>query len=370
MQPRAMGFSVRCFKDVPDAPTYDQYGYLADGLILHLDGINNTGTGHSSALTVWKDLTTNEYDTQLFDATIGEHSIIFDGIHSYGIIDTGLNIPSPSTIEIVLKTPRRNSIYFQDKTNTHSLGYWGTVSGFPTTKSTQPTFPVEANSPLDNGEIFTLTRNYTSDTNVELKLNTVAMTQSGADNNWIGQSAGTNYLGRRGAGSNPTYPFSGEIYAVRIYDHILTDAEIASNYAVDQVRFVDSTPPVPPLTGFTISYTPPQASGTTVGPVTANISFDTGGIIIDNNSGFTDRAFTINGSYTFRFHNAEGQTGEATAVVDWIVAIPPSSNYEGTGSIQTWTAPMDGDYIIEARGARGGNGATGYAAGSLMAGGI
>lgn len=39
--------------------------YIADGLVLHYDAINNTGDGHSSTATTWKDLSGNGNDGTL-----------------------------------------------------------------------------------------------------------------------------------------------------------------------------------------------------------------------------------------------------------------------------------------------------------------
>ena len=36
--------------------------YVEDGLILHYDAINNTGSGHSNNITTWKDLSGNSND--------------------------------------------------------------------------------------------------------------------------------------------------------------------------------------------------------------------------------------------------------------------------------------------------------------------
>ena len=41
--------------------------YVTDGLLLHYDGINNTGLGHSSTITIWKDLSGNEHDGELIN---------------------------------------------------------------------------------------------------------------------------------------------------------------------------------------------------------------------------------------------------------------------------------------------------------------
>ena len=48
---------------------YDNVNYVTSNLILHYDGMNNTGTGHSSSTTVWKDLSGNNKDGTLNGCT-------------------------------------------------------------------------------------------------------------------------------------------------------------------------------------------------------------------------------------------------------------------------------------------------------------
>lgn len=67
-------------------------GYTYSNLILHYDGINNTGSGHSSSTTTWKDLSGNGYNGTLNEfasSTCWEaNQLRFDGIDDY--IDTSL----------------------------------------------------------------------------------------------------------------------------------------------------------------------------------------------------------------------------------------------------------------------------------------
>lgn len=71
--------------DYKYALTKEGYSYL--GLMLHYDGINNTGDGHSSSATTWKDLSGNGYDGTLYNFTNGIHweanQMRLDGINDY-----------------------------------------------------------------------------------------------------------------------------------------------------------------------------------------------------------------------------------------------------------------------------------------------
>ena len=53
---------------------------IKDGLVLHYDGINNTGSGHSNSTNTWKDLKGNNDGTLLNNPTWDSNKLIFDGL--------------------------------------------------------------------------------------------------------------------------------------------------------------------------------------------------------------------------------------------------------------------------------------------------
>ncbi|MDR2064026.1 MAG: hypothetical protein LBQ02_04585 [Candidatus Nomurabacteria bacterium] len=60
--------------------------YIAGGLLIFYDAINNTGNGHSDTTNIWKNLAlVDEYDGTLleFDAGWNDKSLSFDGTDSY-----------------------------------------------------------------------------------------------------------------------------------------------------------------------------------------------------------------------------------------------------------------------------------------------
>ena len=57
--------------------------YIQDGLQLHFDAINNTGTGHSNTTETWRDLSNNHNDGLLTDVTWDGNSAIFNGTSSW-----------------------------------------------------------------------------------------------------------------------------------------------------------------------------------------------------------------------------------------------------------------------------------------------
>ena len=61
--------------------------YVKEGLIAFLDGINNTGNGHSNETTIWKDLSNHGNDATLYNNPVwSNNSIMFDGIEDYGVL--------------------------------------------------------------------------------------------------------------------------------------------------------------------------------------------------------------------------------------------------------------------------------------------
>ncbi len=63
----------------------------------------------------------------------------------------------------------------------------------------------------------------------------------------------------------------------------------------------------------------------TNGDVTVNLVNSSASIIVTNNNARTSYTFTKNGSFTFEFKDANGLTGSATAVVDWIDRKAPTA---------------------------------------------
>ena len=57
-------------------------------------------------------------------------------------------------------------------------------------------------------------------------------------NNWGTGDGKVAVGGRSIAVAGTSYPWTGEVYAIRLYDRVLTAEEIASNSAIDKARFL------------------------------------------------------------------------------------------------------------------------------------
>lgn len=75
--------------------------YSQDGLIVHLDAINNTGSGHDASATVWKDISGHGYDFILYNSPkINANDIAFDGSNQYARSTNQLSLSALSAVTI------------------------------------------------------------------------------------------------------------------------------------------------------------------------------------------------------------------------------------------------------------------------------
>lgn len=93
-------------------------GYINNGMVLLLDGIRNTRSGHSTNTNVWEDLSGNNYDYTLNDIKINDNNIYFKGTaNSYALRKENLSeifgntLYDDRTIEIVVKDTSDSHIW-------------------------------------------------------------------------------------------------------------------------------------------------------------------------------------------------------------------------------------------------------------------
>ncbi len=211
--------------------------YVTDGLVLHYDGINNTGNGHASDVATWKDLSGNGNDGILNGATWEENSLNFDGINDFVNVNKSDTIsPQNQTIEVVLKCNGPSKETSADKRQIFFVKWIGYTMELNTDntisygRSDKTTYLRSVNK-LNHGTIANITA--TNGNNIstlyfnniqENQTQTVPAMYSGMNNISIG-----NYSNGR--------HFNGNIYAIRMYNRVLTEAELAKNYEIDKKRF-------------------------------------------------------------------------------------------------------------------------------------
>lgn len=232
--------------------TTDTGGYAASGLILHYDGINNSGSGtHNMYSSQWMDLSGSGNNGLLRNidltptATSGwiENGLVLDGIDDGIFIDDQLKdlFKTSSTIELTFSKSELSNrdILFSncsagnncnnieiDANNKNKISV--NNSAFANTTSAEA---------VTTDNITTLSYVFDKSTGVVttfidgLKGETFSSTEISNYtydllNLWIGRD------------TDNSAPFKGILYSVRVYSYALSDTKIYSNAIIDKTRFL------------------------------------------------------------------------------------------------------------------------------------
>lgn len=191
-------------------------GYVTDGLILHLDGIDYGGDP-----TKWIDLVSGDEFVVNGNVVRGENCFTFTN----GSIDssTKFNIQH---IEIVFKwqyTVTWRMILNANISNRSIAIFALNTLQIPSTGGNSGK---TTNIPWST--LMAISSDYT-----KIYRDGQQVTTSGASNNYTSTFNGL----RIGQNVEEDHPFAGDICCVRAYNRALTAEEIAQNFAVDKVRF-------------------------------------------------------------------------------------------------------------------------------------
>ena len=223
--------------------------YVEEGLIAHLDGINNTGNGHSTEVTTWKDLSNNGNDATLYNnPTWSNNSLTFDGIDDYGILTNTANqaFPNGLTLETrvkILTTDNGDSLsyvmYVDNETSSSpydGLSQYVNKANLKTTSRVAPNgtyaFAQSDESIIEVNKIYTITTTYDNNT-VKEYIDGKLVASSDKTGQYPGSPQGIN-IGRRYSGN---YTVNVEFQNVLIYDRALTENEVLRNYQADLARY-------------------------------------------------------------------------------------------------------------------------------------
>ena len=234
--------------------------YIKDGLVLHYDGINNTGNGHSNSAMVWKDLSGNRNDGTIKNiATIlandsgwGENYLSLDGVDDY--VSAYTETDGDYTIEFIAKDVQavnsaKYGSAFMINTWTSSISKPSLqlfIDGRNAASTTRKQYRVRWTKVEDESETeisfyetlddgaFTISngnnslKTYFNGKKKDENLNQSYYERSKIENMNI-------EIGRWYRSS--TYSIKEKIYSFRIYNRVLTDEEVVHNYEIDKVRF-------------------------------------------------------------------------------------------------------------------------------------
>lgn len=199
-----------------DTPAWET-PYITDGLIFMLDGIEkgeNEGT--------WTDLVGGITFTNN-NVINTDYGWSFNGRSSYFYSTSVLTGSSNHTVEVCFKPNNTNTycLFICNKNTQNNVLFYKSGNNitfsqynntYPLTLSANQKYSVSLN--LDNG-----------------LLNGSSVIKNSSTDYQIGTN--NFYIGRRSAGSY----FNGEIYAIRVYNRKLSQAEQLFNFNVDNTRF-------------------------------------------------------------------------------------------------------------------------------------
>ena len=259
----------RAHAEVPVAldPLFDDY--VADGLVLHLDGIRNVGADkpHNWTSPQWIDLVKGNIAS--FQHDEGDASTWLDDGYYFGgrsfaqFVNALSGLTNTVTVQVVcdtttnallkLKTSANPNVLWPNLIGTgdnDQLNIYHDMNGSPRSRLTfknanggNVNLANNADKDAWEGRYATAIRNGNKNyilqtTNIA---DAVSVTHSSGN-----ISAETLRIGSAGVslGKRNQRWFLGTIKAVRIYDRVLTDAELAQNRAIDEARFFGGQLPV------------------------------------------------------------------------------------------------------------------------------
>ena len=219
------------------AESYTSASYVQqEHLIAQWDGIDNVGTGrHDPNATVWKDLKGN------LDMTLtakGRWAARGNALYVSGLGAQGASAaPAYKTIEVVYRMAKDGGrLLFVSGIASRFVAF-DPVSGIPKRLYFDGAAATRHISwSLDTTALCSAAATYSGNSVSAMYFDGVARDDGAQSNGW-GTGDGKVAVGNRKA-SDTAYNWTGEVYAIRLYDVALTAEEIAANHAIDQARFV------------------------------------------------------------------------------------------------------------------------------------
>ena len=208
---------------------------VKNGLLMQLDGANNTGEGNYKDTDIWTDLSGNKKNGTIKGATWQENSLNFDGQNDW--VNCYKSNTDYKTIEVTFAFNKLDTTE-----NQYIIGNWQSGGGGilfnSKTKRIAGQYYIDGTyhnviSQMDIEPNNKYTVSLTYDGNkVKLYINGILNSEkeiSGV----IKQTSEVMAIGRQP--SNSLRWFNGRVYSARIYDRGLTEDEVKTNYISDQI---------------------------------------------------------------------------------------------------------------------------------------
>lgn len=213
--------------------------YIKDGLVLWLDGINNTRTGHNENATDWQDLSGNNIDGELVgDVTYKDNlykvnttisNISYIKVDNQQILFSTFN---DFSLQILFKTSQAANIAGTIEGDTR-IEIWSNSQTEFNARLLGTRFPSSGSYTVDVSNLILFTATYNSK-NQQLKyyLNNLEVYQGAPS--VVGRRYGLTIGARTGA--TPKNALS-EYSAIRYYSKELSFDEVVLNYQTDKRRY-------------------------------------------------------------------------------------------------------------------------------------
>lgn len=212
--------------------------YIKDGMQVWYDGINNTGSGHSSSTTTWYDLSGNNNHATIYNiattptADSGWHSnyLALDGVDDFASKTDILVDGANGTIEMIAKW--NSGLYLLRSNASGNRTY---ITGKVTTKG-DPAVPIVFVTNNFNNLSSRVLKYYT-EKGMSYTMNYYNIVASGEPQIYQTTNNG-NYISI-GSFLNTSWDQGSkvQVYAVRVYNRGLSEAEIHHNYILDKARY-------------------------------------------------------------------------------------------------------------------------------------
>ena len=212
--------------------------YIQEGLLIRYDGIDNTGNGHSSSTTTWRDLSGNNKNIASLKGNIGENYVEFTGTQANDIPIQG-DFDS-MTIEVTVSNlVQTATVLFaiggsQERLMYSHLPYSDGNIYFDSAQVSSSDYQ-RLNKALDFDRNAKHTITYRKSTTLGAAI--FVDGQLWAENTGLTRRVGTITKGKLCSDWAGTCYWSGRMYSFRIYDRDLSNEEILENYQIDKERF-------------------------------------------------------------------------------------------------------------------------------------
>lgn len=238
--------AVRVFRNLDGTLDYEYNnnyygvdGYTTDGLIVHFDALNNSGIGvYDENAEIWKDLSGNNNDGNVYSATWNSNNLSFNGVNDFAFIENFNNL-TEITLEAIIVNDEYQSGEREIIANFNNNGYGLAIldGKLGCQKNINSTWNRKKMDSLNTyGKIYYLSMSFDGSNisfNVDGQNITTSSETVSAPTNSTNVSLGANRI----SSSSANNYFKGKIYAIRIYNRALGQNEIKHNYEIDKLRF-------------------------------------------------------------------------------------------------------------------------------------